>query len=92
VETSHAAQPDDSFAVSDLLALVSSPSCRQPAAKLRPDQAVLNSDERNLLLAGLFELRLTRSAFDDDPDAAGRPIVEQIQQDAINALVAKLGG
>jgi hypothetical protein len=43
------------------------------------------------LLAALFELRLTRSAFDDDPEAERIPFA-RISYDAIMALVAKLGG
>jgi hypothetical protein len=29
----------------------------------------LNAEERGILLAALFELELTRSAFEGDPDA-----------------------
>ena len=52
----------------------------------------LSREERDLLLAGLFELRVTRSAsFDDDPDADRVPFA-RIRHDDIAALVRKLGG
>lgn len=51
----------------------------------------LSDDERDLLLAGLFELWLTRSVFDDDPTARQRPI-GRISHDDIRSLVVKLGG
>jgi hypothetical protein len=51
----------------------------------------LNDDERNLLLAALFELSLTRSAFDHDPDAEQVPFT-RIHHDDILSLVDKLDG
>jgi hypothetical protein len=51
----------------------------------------LSDDERDTLLAALFELQLTRSAFDDDPDASRVPIA-RISHDSIRALAVKLGG
>jgi hypothetical protein len=51
----------------------------------------LTDDERNVILAALFELQLTRSAFDDDPDAERIPFA-RISHDDILAAVDKLGG
>jgi hypothetical protein len=51
----------------------------------------LSPDERDLVLAALFELQLTRSAFDGDPDAARIPFA-RISHEDILALVDKLGG
>ena len=51
----------------------------------------LTDDERDLILATLFELQLTRSAFDNDPDAARIPLAG-ISHNDILALVDKLGG
>ena len=51
----------------------------------------LSPEERDLLLAVLFALPITRSAFDDDPDA-GRVPFARIRHDDITALVRKLGG
>ena len=51
----------------------------------------LSAEERDVLPAALFELWLTRSAFDDDPDADQVPIA-RISRDSIDALVAKLDG
>ena len=51
----------------------------------------LSDDERELLLAGLFELSVTRSAFDGDPDRDLIPIVA-ITPAQIEALVVRLGG
>jgi hypothetical protein len=45
----------------------------------------------DLILAALFELQLTRSAFDGDPDADRIPFA-CIAHDDILALVDKLGG
>ena len=45
----------------------------------------------DLILAALFELQLTRSAFDDDPDADRVPFA-RISHDEVLALVDKLGG
>jgi hypothetical protein len=44
-----------------------------------------------VLLAGLFELQLTRPAFDEDPDAEQIPIA-RISRGTIDELVVKLGG
>jgi len=51
----------------------------------------LSREERDLVLAALFELQLTRSAFDGDPDAERIPFT-RIRHDDILALVDKLGG
>jgi len=51
----------------------------------------LNSEERDVLLAALFELWLTRSTFDDEPNADQMP-TPRISREAIEALVTKLGG
>jgi elongation factor P hydroxylase len=51
----------------------------------------LTDDERDLILAALFELQLTRSAFDGDPDADRIPFA-RISHDDILAVVDKLGG
>jgi len=51
----------------------------------------LSRAERDLILAALFELQLTRSAFDGDPDADRIPFA-RISHDNILALVDKLGG
>ena len=51
----------------------------------------LTEEERSLILAALFELQLTRSAFDGDPDADRIPFA-RISHDDILALVDKLGG
>jgi hypothetical protein len=51
----------------------------------------LSAEERNVFLAALFELWLTRSAFDDDPDADQIPIA-RISKQSIDALVVKLDG
>jgi hypothetical protein len=48
-------------------------------------------EERDLRLAALFELKLTRSAFDDDPERDLIPIVA-ITPEQIEALMVKLGG
>jgi hypothetical protein len=50
-----------------------------------------SDDERDLILAGLFEAWLTRSVFDDDPRREQRPIW-RIQHNDITRLVEKLGG
>jgi hypothetical protein len=50
-----------------------------------------DDEERDVLLSALFELWLTRSAFDDDPEAARIPFA-RIRHNDIDALVAKLGG
>jgi hypothetical protein len=47
--------------------------------------------EGDVLLAGLFELQLTRSAFDADPDV-GRVPIARITHDEIEALAVRLGG
>ena len=51
----------------------------------------LSEEERDLVLAALFELWLTRSTFDDDPDADQSPFT-RISREAIEGLVARLGG
>jgi hypothetical protein len=51
----------------------------------------LSEGERALILAALFELQLTRSAFDGDPDAHRVPFA-RIGHDDILSLVNKLGG
>jgi hypothetical protein len=51
----------------------------------------LNAEARNVLLAALFELWLTRSAFDDDRDTHQIPIA-RVSKESIEVLVAKLGG
>jgi hypothetical protein len=51
----------------------------------------VTQEERNVLLAALFELWLTRSAFDDDPGADQVPIA-RISKESIESLIAKLGG
>jgi len=48
--------------------------------------------ERSTLLRALFELWITQSAFDDDPDRNLIPLVAQIPREQIEALVRKLGG
>jgi hypothetical protein len=52
----------------------------------------LDDDERDLLLAALFDLSITRSAFDDDPARDLIPIVSVVTPERIEALVVKLGG
>jgi hypothetical protein len=52
---------------------VGAPNCR--SARPRETRTVdLTDGGRNLLLAALFELQLTRSAFDGDSDAARIPL------------------
>jgi len=51
----------------------------------------LSAEERDVILAALFELRITQSAFDDDPNADQIPIA-RISRETIDALVVKLGG
>jgi hypothetical protein len=51
----------------------------------------LNAEERDVILAALFELRVTQPAFDDDPNANQIPIA-RISRETIDALVVKLGG
>lgn len=51
----------------------------------------LSPEERDVLLAALFELWLTRAALDDDRDADPIPS-PRISREAIEGLVAKLGG
>jgi len=51
-----------------------------------------NDAERSTLLRGLFELWITQSAFDDDPDRNLIPIVAKIPREQIEALVRRLGG
>ena len=51
----------------------------------------LSPEERDVLLAALFELWLTRSTFDDEQSADQMP-TPRISREAIEALVAKLGG
>src|SRR5436190_8954200 len=65
-------------------------SCRSALAR---DSNVmdLTEGERDLVLAALLELQLTRSTFDDDPDADRVPFA-RISHDDILALVDKLGG
>ena len=48
--------------------------------------------ERATLLRALFELWVTQSAFDDDPDRKLIPLVAAIPPERIEALVRKLGG
>jgi hypothetical protein len=48
--------------------------------------------EQSVLLRALFELWITQSAFDDDPDRAVIPIIATIPRERIDALVRKLGG
>ena len=48
--------------------------------------------ERAILLRALFELWVTQSAFDDDPDRNLIPIVATIPRERIEALVRKLEG
>ena len=52
----------------------------------------LNHGERAILLRALFELSITQSAFDGDPDRNLIPIVTTIPREQIEALVRKLGG
>jgi hypothetical protein len=52
----------------------------------------LTDTERAMLLRALFELAITQSAFDDDPDRDAIPIIAKIPQEHIDALVVKLGG
>jgi hypothetical protein len=49
-------------------------------------------EERSVLLRALFELWITQSAFDNDPDRSVIPIVATIPPEQIDALVRKLGG
>jgi len=49
------------------------------------------ADERAILLVALHELRITRSAFDDDPDRDNSPIATIRTRD-INDLALRLGG
>ncbi len=49
------------------------------------------AEERAILLAALHELRITQSAFDDDPDRDLIPVAT-IRTADIDALVRKLGG
>jgi hypothetical protein len=51
----------------------------------------LTPGERAVILVSLFELQVTRSAFDDDPHADRIPIA-RIGNDPIRNLVEKLGG
>ena len=51
----------------------------------------LSPEERDVLLAALFELWLTRSTFDDDERDDQIP-TPRISRSAIERLVAKLGG
>ena len=44
------------------------------------------------LLRALFELWVTQSAFDDDPERDVIPIVATIPRERIEGLVRKLGG
>jgi hypothetical protein len=48
--------------------------------------------EWGTLLRALFELSITQSAFDDDPDRDIIPIIATIPRERIDALVRKLGG
>jgi len=48
--------------------------------------------ERATLLRALFELWVTLSAFDDDPDGNVIPLVATIPRERIEALVRRLGG
>ena len=45
-----------------------------------------------ILLRALFELHVTQSAFDDDPDRNLIPIIAPSPRERIDALVRKLGG
>jgi hypothetical protein len=51
----------------------------------------LTDEDRELILATLFSLWLSRSTFDVDPDADQMPFAH-IQRDAIVVPVVKLGG
>jgi hypothetical protein len=48
--------------------------------------------ERDLLLAAVFELQITRSAFDRDPKRDLVPLVSAITPAGIEALVRPLSG
>ena len=52
----------------------------------------MNDAERATLPRALFELWITQSAFDDDPDRNLISIVARIPREQIEALVRKLGG
>jgi hypothetical protein len=52
----------------------------------------LTEAERATLLRALFELWVTQSVFDDDPDRNLIPIIATIPSEQIEALVRKLGG
>jgi hypothetical protein len=56
------------------------------------DEGTLECSERSILLRALFELSITQSAFDDDPDRTLIPIIPEIPREKIEALVRKLGG
>jgi len=51
----------------------------------------LSREERDVLLAALFELWLTRSTFDDDAGGEQMP-APRVSREAIEVLVVKLGG
>jgi hypothetical protein len=51
----------------------------------------LSPEERDVLLAALFELWLTRAALDDEGEADRMPS-PRVSREAIEELVAKLGG
>ena len=51
----------------------------------------LSREERDVLLAALFELWLTRSTFDDEPGAE-QMSTPRVSREAIEILVVKLGG
>ena len=52
----------------------------------------LTGEERDVVLAGLYELWLIRSAFDNEPTGDAIPFARDIRHDTIFSLVAKLGG
>ena len=51
-----------------------------------------NDAEGAILLRALFELSITQSAFDGDPERNLTPIIATIPRDQIEVLVRKLGG
>ena len=51
----------------------------------------LTDAERTIVLRALFELAVTRSAFDNEPDREGRSD-HMVRPEQVAALVRKLGG
>lgn len=65
-------------------------ACGRPVGTLSGVEPLTDA-ERTIALRALFELAVTRSAFDNEPDREGRSD-HMVRPEQIAALVRKLGG